>query len=439
MEYSAVQRPVECCPTSRNTNQMIVRFSLYSIFKNLRFADPFLLLYLLHLGSSFTSIGFLLGFGAITTAVLEVPSGLFADQWGRIKSVTACFLSYAVSFSLFPFATTADDGERLIWLYAAIACFSLGEALRTGGHKAIMLDWLDSEGRTGEATRMIGTTRAWSKGTTGVSALGGGLILFLTGGYAWLFYLSAVAAVGGFVLMLTYPASLEGEKTRERRSAKKAVESPGLLERFRKSGSDPGFGRLFVESVTFESQSKLMLKYYLQPWLKLTLEAGGLAIIGPGALSIGAYEFVRNSVGGAGALASTWLERIAGGQGEALTLAYRGALMISLVLILCLWVDWLVVGLILMLGLTVLQNGRRPIFVSAFNEVMDKSARATTLSIESQARSVVTAVLLPITGWLADQFGLIAVCLALTGVLLSGLVMGRMLQPTQQSTPTGSP
>ena len=109
-----------------------------------------------------------------------------------------------------------------------------------------------------------------------------------------------------------------------------------------------------------------MLKYYLQPWLKLTLEAGGLAIIGPGALSIGAYEFVRNSVGGAGALASTWLERIAGGQGAALTLAYRGALMISLVLILCLWVDWLVVGLILMLGLTVLQNGRRPIFVSAF-------------------------------------------------------------------------
>lgn len=113
--------------------------------------------------------------------------------------------------------------------------------------------------------------------------------------------------------------------------------------------------------------------------------------------------------------------------------------MISLVLILCLWVDWLVIGLILMLGLTVLQNGRRPIFVSAFNEVMDKSARATTLSIESQARSVVTAVLLPITGWLADQFGLIAVCLALTGVLLSGLVMGRMCQPTPQSTPTGSP
>jgi MFS family permease len=439
MEYCAVQRQLEYCPTSRKTDQMIVRFSLYSIFKNLRFADPFLLLYLLHLGSSFTSIGLLLGFGAITTAVLEVPAGLFADQWGRIKSVAACFLAYAFSFSLLPFATTADDGERLVCLYAAIASFSLGEALRTGGHKAIMLDWLDSEGRADEATGIIGTTRAWSKGTTGASALGGGLILFLTGDYAWLFYLSAVAAIGGFVLMLTYPSSLEGEKTRERQNAKSTVESSRLLERFRNSASEPGFGRLFVESVTFESQSKLMLKYYLQPWLKLTLEAGGLTIIGLGALSVGAYEFVRNSVGATGALASPWLERIAGGQGAALTLVHRGALLISLALVLCLWVDWLVIGLILMLGLTVLQNGRRPIFVSAFNEVMDKSARATTLSIENQARSVVTAVLLPITGWLADQFGLIAVCMALTGLLLSGLVVGVMLHSTSQPNPSGSP
>ena len=54
---------------------MIIRFCLYSILKNLRFADPFLVLFLLHVELSLTQIGIAPGAQHLPTGTLEVPLG----------------------------------------------------------------------------------------------------------------------------------------------------------------------------------------------------------------------------------------------------------------------------------------------------------------------------------------------------------------------------
>jgi hypothetical protein len=74
-------------------------------------------------------------------------------------------------------------------------------------------------------------------------------------------------------------------------------------------------------------------------------------------------------------------------------------------------------SLVVLLGLAALQNLRRPIFVSTADDVMDPDYRATSLSIESQARSAVYALTAIVTGALADAFGL-AGAFALMAVLL---------------------
>jgi len=405
---------------------VIVRFCLYSILKNLRFADPFVLLFLLDLGSSYTQIGMLFGFGAFVTAVLEVPSGVLADRWGRISSVAACFVFYAVTFALFPAASSVTGSVRTGVLYGAATTFAIGEALRTGGHKSIMLDWLDSAGESHRATAVIGLARAFSKYTAALSALVGGLVLFATRDYRWLFYGSAAAALGGVVLMRSYPKELEGEHRRDATHGRDGPHGRGVgWRRLTRIAAAPGFASLFIQSVMFESQSELMLKYYLQPLLKETLRAGGMAVVGVGAVWIGLYEFIRGGLGGTGAVVSARLERRAGGSDAALRYAYRGCLLISLAVALCAWAGWLVAGLVLLVLLTVLQNARRPIFVSAFNQVMHKPQRATTLSLENQARSLSNAVWLPVAGWAADRWGL-AVMFALTaGVLTLGLTARR--------------
>ncbi len=412
---------------------MIVRFCLYSVVKNLRFADPFLVLFLLHLDLSFTEIGLLLGFGSLLTGLLEIPSGFLADRWGRVRSVAACFLCYAVSFSLFPFAAAAPEARRQVWLYAPVAAFGIAEALRTGGHKAIMLDWLDSRGEGSRTTQVIGMTRAFSKYSAAASALAGGVILFLTRDYDGLFYASAVASVGGFVLMCTYPRDLEGE---QRRHARSHAGGPGaasrqtLRERLGAIGRAPGFSFLFARSVMFESQARLMFKYYLQPLLKLTLQGWGFAVVGSGALWVGGYDFARGVLGGLGAQTSARAQRLFGGVERSLRAAFIGGFLLSVGLAVFVWRGWMTAGLVLLVALTVLQNLRRPVFLNAFNLVMDGPQRATTLSIESQARSLVTAVMMPLAGWLIDGLGM-AAALGMTSVVFA---VGMFVRPIQSNS-----
>ena len=79
---------------------MIVRFCLYSIFKNLRFFEPFFVIYLLAgpaVGGpdlDFFQIGALVAYQKLLTGLLEVPLGAVTDRFGRVRALIACFAAY---------------------------------------------------------------------------------------------------------------------------------------------------------------------------------------------------------------------------------------------------------------------------------------------------------------------------------------------------------
>ena len=399
---------------------MLVRFCLYSILKNLRFADPFIVLFLLDIDYSYSQIGFLLGFERLLTGLLEVPTGVLADRWGRRRVLAGSFLLYTAAFLLYARAVGLSGVERTVWIYGGITVYALGEAFRTGSHKAIMLDWLDSRGESSQATRLIAVTRFCSKTSAGLAALLGGLVLYLTHQYRSLFLLSSVAAASGFLLMLSYPRHLEGEQHRE---TGRGVARPSLRKRLALLAALPGILPLFLQSILFESQARMLLRYYLQPFLKEGLEARGFVIVGAGALWVGLNESVRDGLGGVGAWFSPAFERHSGGTAPALRRAYVFFLPLSMAVGLCYYQGWMLAGLGMLVLVTMLQNARRPIFVSAFNRVMDKPQRATTLSIESQSRSLGVAVLLPLMGMIADQRGIGAVFLIISAILAAGLLI----------------
>ncbi|WP_437201254.1 MFS transporter [Planctomicrobium sp. SH664] len=398
---------------------MIFRFYLYSIFKNLRFADPFLVLYFLDLELSYSKIGLLLGLQHLATVLLEFPSGILADGWGRCRATSLCFVFYCLSFAGFAATGTMPAIPLMTWLSVCLALFALGEALRTGSHKAIMLDYLDSRGESQRATSLLGRTRAVSKYTSAGAALSGGLILSWSREYSLLFALSAVAAFCGCVLMLTYPRELEGDAWRARQhSPQQRQPSPGWSPRL--MWQHPEFWPLFLQSVAFESQLKIVLKYFSQPFLKAGLAALGIPIIASsgatgaerlGAVWVGTNEFLRDLCGGVGARVSSAVERWFPNAPAALNRIYGLGIIGILSLALCSFaMPWgLLPGLIALVLLTVLQNIRRPIFVSTLNTRMEKTQRASVLSLESVCRAVTVACLLPIVGRAADCFGLIAV------------------------------
>ena len=81
-------------------DSMFYRFSLYGFLKNLRFFDPFILLIFRSYGLSFLQIGILYSIRDIATNVLELPTGLLADSFGRRRAMVSAFLSYIVSFMI---------------------------------------------------------------------------------------------------------------------------------------------------------------------------------------------------------------------------------------------------------------------------------------------------------------------------------------------------
>ncbi|MDP7288100.1 MAG: MFS transporter, partial [Phycisphaerae bacterium] len=121
---------------------MIRRFCLYGFVKNQKYFEPFLYLALLDkLGFWYFGVGMLIGFRELCVIVMEVPSGAIADVLGRRRSMIishSCYIAAFVTFAL------AGDLWRL---FAAMFLFSIGEAFRTGTHKAMIFDWLSRQGR----------------------------------------------------------------------------------------------------------------------------------------------------------------------------------------------------------------------------------------------------------------------------------------------------
>lgn len=416
---------------------MIRRFYLYSVFKNLRFSDPFLVLYFLDQGLSFLQMGWLFALQHLVTVLLEFPSGMLADRWGRRRCLAVCFLCYAVSLIGFGVTDHGVELSPILWYGGCLSFFAIGEAFRTGTHKAIMLDYLDSSRQTERSTQIVGMTRSISKFSSATAAICAGLLLFWLRNYDYLFFLSAVSSVCGFFLMLSYPRELEGERQREGHLPSTTSILPVYVKLYR-SGKRRRFWSLVVQSVLFESQVKIVLKYYLQPFLRTGLGLYGIAIAAPksvagiagsGAVWVGLNEFVRDSLGGVGARLSSRYEKSVRNRTFALNRIYLGGIAVILGVAVC-SLDLaigLIPGLMLVVGLTVLQNLRRPLFVTAFNDTMEKSRRATALSLESVARSLTVAGLLPLFGWVTDSYGLMSVWI----LSASLMVVGVFLQPKQ--------
>jgi len=403
---------------------MIVRFCLYSVFKNLRFFEPFLVLYLLANAAAggpelrYVQVGALIGYQKWLTGMLEIPSGAATDRWGRRRALILCFVCYAFAFPVFALSGGAG-ASQLVLLYAGMTLFAIGEAFRTGSHKAIMLDWLEESGRSEDATRVIGLTRFFSKTSAGLSSLAGGILVYLTGRFDLLFWAATVPALFGIVVMYSYPRWLEGEQSRDPKSRRDLSWSG----RVRALWAVPGTALLMLQSVVFESHVKVA-QHYIQPFFKEGLQSHSVAIVGgAGALAVGIYYLVQDVLGGTASLFAPRVQSWWGGAGRANRISVLLAPILVVIVASALtqnWIGLVVTGFVL---LATLQNVRRPVFVSLLNRSIDKPQRATTLSIESQARSWSFAVLAPTTGWVADHYGLSSCLFLVAGLLVVGVVL----------------
>jgi len=381
---------------------MLFRFCLYGFLKNQQYYDPFLILAFLQKGLSFGTIGVLIGFRAISINVMAIPAGAIADVLGRRRSMIASFLAYIGSFAIFGLC------DQLWTLFVAMLLFSVGEAFRTGTHKAMIFDWLERQDRLSEKTAVYGRTRSWSKLGSAVSVPIATGLVFYTGQYSSIFLFCIIPYLLNIVNFLGYPSYLDGPRQSDKESDSVLRT---LFSAVSQSFRQRPLRRLLVESMGYEGLFHSS-KDYIQPVIqaaclslplmlalgeRLSLADGQRVAIGVGAVYFTLHLLSSFASRGAGSFANTF-----GGEDRSARLLWVMDLVVFAMLaggILARFTPLTITAFIL---LAVFQNFWRPILVSRVASHADSAQTATVLSIESQAKSLFIAIIAPLLGWSVD-------------------------------------
>jgi len=244
---------------NQSQKAMLFKFSAYGFLKNLRFFEPFLLLFFtVEKGLSYTQFGALVAVREIAVYVLEIPTGIIADVTGRRRTMVLAFTSYLMAFAVFSLTNS-------FWAFVpAMILFGAGEALRSGTHKSMIMQHLDLEGLSGLKVHYYGITRSWSRMGSAISALLAGCVVFLARSYQTVFLASMAPYVLGLFLMYTYPRELDG-KVEGRFSL--AALGHHTADSFRAIWRTREVTKVLLNAATTNSFFKVA-KDYLQPILK---------------------------------------------------------------------------------------------------------------------------------------------------------------------------
>ena len=398
---------------------MLFRFSIYGFLKNQQYYDPFLILVFLEKGLSFFQIGILIGFREVCVNIFEIPSGAVADLYGRRQAMILSFSAYIMSFVVFALS------RSLALLFGAMFFFAIGDAFRTGTHKAMIFDWLRLQGRSHEKTRVYGYTRSWSKMGSAVSVVIASALVFYSGNYSNIFWFSIIPYVINIINFLGYPAILDCDR-KSKFSMKGVVVL--LKKALKQATQHPPLRRLVVESMGFEGMFKAS-KDYIQPVLKQTAIALPLLLtLGDKkrtALLVGAVGFVLHLLSSFASRHSHRLVDWKGDEDKASRFIWNIDWLLFACLVPLLWFRWYPLVIFGFVALAIFQNFWRPILISRVNVHSTPEMGATVLSIESQAKSLATMLIAPVLGLTVDLVGAfwpvgVAGVLIATGIILTG-------------------
>lgn len=397
---------------------LIIKFCFYGFFKNLKFFEPYLVYYFMTLDLSLFQIGWLYAIREAMTYVFEVPSGVFADTYGKKTELKICFVFYMISFICFAM------GSNFIMLIVGMILFGLGEAFRSGTHKAIIMSYLDEKNWAKYKAFIYGRTRSFSLLASAVSAILSIIMIFYIP-LNQLFLICIIPYALDFALISSYP-----ERFNERHvhvfSLKEFVYEMKSQIKELKGKSD--LKRIIASSAIFDGTFKL-LKDYIQPMMKTLILAASINSLNGLDLDM-QLKFALGVIYGATYL----LSAIASRNVYKLTNKYSsivlmdsifGIFAISIIAIGAgLKEDKIVWVIVLYLLMYILQNARRPAFVDVIGDRLEKKQRATVLSVESQMKALVMIVMAPILGFVADNYGLYVLFIGL-GILL--IIINKLL------------
>ena len=381
---------------SPDQRKQLFRFCLYGFLKNQQYFDPFLILAFRYHGFTFTAIGVLIAFRALCINFFEIPSGAAADVWGRRRSMILSMASYIAAFTVFALAAE-------YWMFfPAMFFFSVGEAFRTGTHKAIIFDWLEEQGMKDRKTEVYGLTRSWSKQGAALNSIIAALIYISTQDFTWVFLASAIPYLLNIGNFLFYPRYLDG-RNREAHSLSRMAGT--LLESVKYTLFTRGLRNLIVENICFEGVFTAT-RDYLQPTVKALAFSLPVLLFQPDnirmAVLVGVVYFILNQANSIAARLSHRAAAAAGSEQRLTRIIWAGVLFLYAVMGAGFLAETGAVAVTGFVLLYTVLNVWKPVLVSRFHSHAHQRSAATILSVANQSKSLSVVLIAPLLGRAVD-------------------------------------
>jgi MFS family permease len=364
---------------------------------------PIAFLYWRENGLSLAQIGLIEAMFAGTALALEIPSGYFADRWGRRLALVVAGVFLTASMALYCFM----HGPLMVVL--GELCFAGAMAFISGADSALIYDTLLAQGRAGEYRALWGRMLGISLAVMAVATVGGG----------WLaqYSLRAPYFAALAVVWLTIPLGLllrEPPRTRPTEALSHWAElaaavREALWER-------PALRRIILYSAVLYLAFMGQIIFY-----QLRLPELGVPLAWFGLI----YAALNLLAAAATALTHTFEQRFGAARLLGLAPLLLAAGYAGLAAGRAPWAAVFAVPNYLVRGLY------RITLTDVVNRQVGSHRRATILSVQSFACSALYALAMPLLGLLADRRGLEPVfwvlaggclLLALAGPLLRGLL-----------------
>jgi MFS family permease len=391
-------------------DRMFYRFSAYGFLKNLRFFEPFLILFFRSSGLTFLQIGLLYSIRDLANNILEIPTGVFADSFGRRKAMVLAFSAYILSFIIF-----FTFGEFYFYALAMIL-FAFGEAFRSGTHKALILEYLKLKDMGHLKVAYYGQTRGASQLGSAFNSLIAAGLLFYTGDYRTMFIATTIPYVIDLINLATYPKVLDGELARVNRGTIWA-QTVTTLSDFVGIFKDKYAMRAILNSASFSGLFKTT-KDYLQPILKTFAASLPILLmvddIKRSGIVVGTVYFFIYLLTSSASRRSDQFSKKFKMLSTPINLTYLIGVGFLFIAGLATWQNLAVISILVFLGFYILQNLRKPMNVAFISDQISHKVMASGLSVETQFTTIVVAIFAPILGALADAFG-VGVSLAVLG------------------------
>ncbi len=373
-------------------DRQIRKFSLYGFFKNLKFYEPYLLVILMDKGISLFQIGILFAVREIVINVFEIPSGMIADIYGRKKELSVCFIFYIVSFILF-FLT---NGMPLA--IVAMFFYGLGDAFRTGTHKAIIYSYLETKGWSKYKGYVYGKTRSVSLIGSALSSLLSILIILNLPTSNYIFLASISPYLIDFFIILSYPDEKIEYNKSVRAGFKEKINS--LKIGFK---NNVVFRTMMIRQAIFEAGVS-SVKDFIQPILNAIIISSGFLVF----KDISADNNLKVLLGLTYSLIflfSSVASRISYRFQKYDYLKKSYIIFMATLFMISIVIDTYIAVIMLFLVIQFLQNSRKPVFVATIDEYIHKNDRATVLSVSSQLKSIFIVLMAPLLGYCYDHYG----------------------------------